>query len=64
VYACICSAVTVSEVEDAIDAGAGSIEAIGCSTRAGTTCGTCHDHLDEILEARCGACPLASLSVA
>lgn len=63
-YACICKAVTVYEIEDAIDAGADTIEAIGCATRAGTNCTTCHDHLDEIIEAKCGSCPLASLAVA
>ena len=63
-YACICSAVTVDEVHDAIDAGADSIEAVSAVTAAGTTCGGCHDHLDEILESRCGTCPLAALAVA
>jgi bacterioferritin-associated ferredoxin len=62
-YACICRAVTVDEVTKAIDAGAATIEAVGAVTAAGTTCGSCHDHLDEILE-RCGACPLAVLAVA
>jgi len=63
-YACVCSAVTVDEVHDAIDAGADTIETIGACTRAGTTCGTCHDTLDELLAERCGPCPLAALSVA
>ena len=63
-FACICSAVTVDEVHDAIDAGADTIEAVGTATSAGTTCGGCHDHLDEILESRCGSCPLAGLAVA
>jgi|KBSSwiStaDraftv2_1062776.scaffolds.fasta_scaffold01814_11 bacterioferritin-associated ferredoxin len=63
-YACICRAVTVNEVEDAIDAGAETVEQIGCATRAGTSCTTCHDHLEEIIEAKCGVCPLASRAVA
>ncbi len=61
-YACICKAVTVSEVHAAIDAGADSVEAVGDITRAGTDCAGCHDHLDEILESRCGSCPLAALA--
>ena len=61
-YACICKAVTVSEVHDAIDDGADTIEAVGDMTRAGTVCGGCHDHLGEILESRCGACPLPALA--
>ena len=56
-YACICHAVTVDEVETAIDGGCDSIEAVGDATRAGTNCTTCHDHLDEILETKCGTCP-------
>jgi bacterioferritin-associated ferredoxin len=64
VYACICSAVTVDEVDAAIDDGARTVEAVGESTRAGTACGACHDHLDELIEVRCGSCPLAALAVA
>jgi bacterioferritin-associated ferredoxin len=61
-YACICKAVTVSEVHAAIDAGADSIESVGAATRAGTDCSCCHDHLEEIIESRCGSCPLAALA--
>jgi bacterioferritin-associated ferredoxin len=64
VYACICSAVTVDEVDEAISAGADTVEAVGRHTRAGTTCGSCHDTIDDLLEARCGRCPLSSLAVA
>ncbi len=63
-YACICSAVTVDEVDHAIDGGADSIDAVGCATRAGTTCGACHDLLEDLIEARCGSCPLAARAVA
>jgi bacterioferritin-associated ferredoxin len=64
VYACICRAVTVDEVSAAIDGGADSVEAVGQATRAGTSCTTCHDHLEELIEARCESCPLANLAVA
>jgi bacterioferritin-associated ferredoxin len=60
-YACVCTAVTVDEVSAAIDAGARTIEAVGQATAAGTTCRSCHDHLQDLLESRCGACPLAAL---
>ena len=60
-YACICHAVSVSEIEDAVTAGADCIDAVGAATAAGTTCGTCHDHLDEIID-RCGSCPRRLLS--
>ena len=61
-YACICHAVTVDEVGAAVDAGADSIEAVGEVTAAGTCCSGCHDHLDEIIEARCGDCPFGGTS--
>jgi bacterioferritin-associated ferredoxin len=61
-YACICKAVTVDQVNAAVDRGAHSIEAVGELTRAGTDCSCCHDHIDEIIEARCGSCPLAALA--
>jgi bacterioferritin-associated ferredoxin len=64
VYACICSAVTVDEVDAAIDGGADTIDAVSRQTGAGTGCHSCHDTLDDLLEARCGGCPLASLAVA
>ena len=60
-YACICTAVTVDEVTAAVDAGADTLEAVGARTSAGTTCHTCHDHLEDIIESRCGVCPLARL---
>jgi bacterioferritin-associated ferredoxin len=63
-YACICHAVTVDEVSAAVDSGAESVEEIGQVTTAGTNCRSCHDHLEDILDARCGTCPLASLAVA
>ncbi len=63
-YACICRAVTVDEVTTAVDSGATTVEAVGAATRAGTSCTTCHDHLEELIEDRCGVCPLARLAVA
>jgi bacterioferritin-associated ferredoxin len=61
-YACICKAVTVDQVAAAVDHGAESIEAVGAATRAGTDCSCCHDHIEEIIESRCGTCPLAALA--
>ncbi|SDJ36489.1 BFD-like [2Fe-2S] binding domain-containing protein [Frankineae bacterium MT45] len=63
-FACICHAVTEDQIGHAIDSGAGSIEAVGLQTGAGTGCGTCHDRIDELIELRCGSCPLAALQVA
>lgn len=59
-FACICHAVSDHQVVDAVDAGATTIEAVGDATKAGTTCGSCHDTLEDLIEARCGSCPLAA----
>jgi bacterioferritin-associated ferredoxin len=64
VFACICNAVTDDQVNSAIDQGAQTVEAVGDATRAGTTCGTCQDHLEDLIIERCRTCPLAQLQVA
>jgi bacterioferritin-associated ferredoxin len=64
VFACICHAVSVDDVNAAIDGGAQSLDAIGESTRAGTSCRNCHQHLDDLIDERCGSCPMAKLAVA
>jgi bacterioferritin-associated ferredoxin len=50
VYACICAAVDEGEVLAAVDAGTG--------------CGGCHDRIEDLIDLRCGACPLAGQRVA
>ena len=62
-YVCICHAVTDNEVEDAVDAGAGCVESVGASTRAGRSCAMCHDTIEEIIDERCRVCPLAGASM-
>jgi bacterioferritin-associated ferredoxin len=49
VYACICEAVTDAAVQDAITAGARTVDAIGKATGAGTSCGSCEDHLCDLI---------------
>ncbi|SOD72843.1 bacterioferritin-associated ferredoxin [Jatrophihabitans sp. GAS493] len=63
-FACICHAVTEDQIGSAVDSGADTIDEVGCLTGAGTGCGTCHDRIEELIELRCGACPLAALQVA
>jgi bacterioferritin-associated ferredoxin len=58
VFACICHAVSDRQVVEAVDAGATTVQALGDVTRAGTSCGTCHDTLEELITTRCGECPL------
>jgi assimilatory nitrate reductase catalytic subunit len=40
-FVCLCHGVTERDVQEAIDAGASTVEEIGYCTRAGTRCGTC-----------------------
>jgi bacterioferritin-associated ferredoxin len=49
VYACICAAVTDVAVGTAICRGARTPEDIGAATGAGTGCGSCHDHLCDMI---------------
>jgi len=52
---CICNAVTVGQIEDAIDDGCASVAAVGDCTRAGTGCGGCRARITELLHAHAGA---------
>lgn len=63
-FVCICHAVTEDELTSAIDDGAQTVAAVSTATDAGTSCGTCHDRIDELIEERCGTCPLARRQVA
>jgi bacterioferritin-associated ferredoxin len=58
-YACICAAVDEDDIAQAVDSGADSIPAVSRMTQAGTGCGGCHDRIEDLIEARCGVCPLA-----
>jgi bacterioferritin-associated ferredoxin len=59
-YVCICCAVTDDEVDGAVDGGADSVGAVCAATGAGSSCGMCHDRLEELIAARCAACPVVS----
>jgi bacterioferritin-associated ferredoxin len=59
VFACICHAVTDDEVAVAISMGAATVEAVGNTTGAGTGCGSCQAHLEDLIGEYCGTCPLA-----
>lgn len=51
VYVCHCMAVTDRTIEDAIDHGATSIEALAARCGAGADCGGCWMALEELLDA-------------
>jgi len=52
-YVCVCHAVTSTEVEAAIDAGAASVNEVTRACRAGGDCGACHATIDALVHARC-----------
>lgn len=52
---CICNAVTVGQIDDAIDDGCGSVAEVGDCTRAGTGCGGCRARITEMLHAHAEA---------
>ena len=61
-YVCVCHAVTETEVAASVESGASTVEAVGDYTGAGTSCGTCHDHIDEVILGCASTCALAGPS--
>lgn len=56
---CHCFNVTKKEIEDAVDGGAKTVEAVGEKTNAGTGCGSCQENIQEIIDEKtkkCGCC--------
>ena len=51
-YACICHAVTETELDATIEAGATTEEAVGTACGAGTGCGSCLDRICAMISAR------------
>lgn len=49
-YVCMCHAVTVKDILTAVDAGARCPGSISRATHAGTGCGSCLSHVEEIFE--------------
>ncbi len=56
-YVCICRAVTEETVKAAIDAGADTVEAVTGACCAGDDCGSCHQVIEDMIEARTGKRP-------
>jgi bacterioferritin-associated ferredoxin len=63
-FACICHAVDEHQIHAAVHEGADTLLDVARLTGAGTGCGGCHDRIEDLIEARCGACPRASQRVA
>lgn len=51
-FVCLCNAVSDSQIEDAVDAGVTSFEAIQDSLGVANTCGTCECEVKQILSAK------------
>jgi bacterioferritin-associated ferredoxin len=49
-YVCCCMAVTLSEVETAIEGGAHTRDAVTMVCRAGGDCGACHGMIETLIE--------------
>ena len=52
-YVCVCLAVTDKEVETAIEDGADTREQVTRVCGAGGDCGSCHEMIDQIIDAKC-----------
>jgi bacterioferritin-associated ferredoxin len=51
-YVCVCFAVTDREIEAAVDAGAETCEAVTKACEAGGDCGSCHEMIEQIIDAK------------
>jgi bacterioferritin-associated ferredoxin len=51
-YVCVCFAVTDKEVEAAVEAGAETCEAVTRACQAGGDCGSCHEMIENIIDAK------------
>ncbi|MDX2381448.1 MAG: (2Fe-2S)-binding protein [Acidimicrobiia bacterium] len=46
---CLCHGVSDRTIRGAVGAGAGSIDEVGVACRAGTSCASCHDVIEELV---------------
>jgi bacterioferritin-associated ferredoxin len=50
-YVCICAAVSDRQINDAVRAGAGSLDALAAQLGVGAGCGCCRDMAEELIAA-------------
>jgi bacterioferritin-associated ferredoxin len=55
-YICLCHAATTKDVDAAIADGATTIDQVGDACGAGTGCGSCHEEIQDRLDACGRAC--------
>lgn len=56
-YICICKAVTVDQVEEAVEAGARDLDQIQELCQACTDCGTCRFKVQRLLREKLASAP-------
>lgn len=56
-YVCICHAVTDTQVKSAIASGADTTESVTRMCRAGGDCGSCLQHIEDLLEEHAESAP-------
>lgn len=49
-FVCVCRAVSVKEVETAIENGAETVEAVTRACKAGGDCGACQNTIEDMIE--------------
>ena len=49
-YVCVCARVRECEVRTVIRNGAPCLDSVGEACGAGTSCGTCHDRIHDLLD--------------
>lgn len=54
---CLCKVVNDTTVRAAVRAGAETTDEVGAVCGAGTGCGGCKTHIEEIIESECAGCP-------
>jgi len=49
---CLCHGITSAQLEHVVSTGADSVEAVGRHCGAGTDCGACIGHIEDLIETR------------
>ncbi len=48
---CLCHGVTAAQLHNVVESGAETVEAVGRHCGAGTDCGSCIGHIEDVLDA-------------
>ncbi len=50
-YVCLCAGVTDTEIQNAIEGGASTLDGVVLATRAGSRCGSCREEVASMVRA-------------